>query len=98
MRARSLKRRNRFDIRYVTDPNDPDNWLTLDKIRERMPAGNWQNSKILEMVDAALAAGITPTRFLDLPIDDKALIIAHNRATRTMRAYDDFVASEAAKK
>lgn len=72
--------------------------MTLDQVREKLPPGNWRHSKILELVDAAMSVGVNPSSFLDLTTDDKALIIAYNRATRTMRAYDEFLASEAAKK
>lgn len=98
MKQRSSKRKNRFEIRFVTDPDDPDRWLTLDQIREKLPPGNWRHNKVLELVDAAMSNGTVPSAFLDLTTDDKALIIAYNRATRTMRAYDDYLASEAAKK
>ena len=80
------------------DREEPDTWLTLDQVRSKMPKSNWTHNKILELVDAALALHRSPNDFLSLDSNDQATVIAYHRVTRTMRAYDDFLAAEAARK
>lgn len=99
MRRQSHKRRGVFEIAYVTDPDYPEEWKSLDQLRQELPKSNWRHSHLLEYVDAAYEFGVTyPDGFLALSETEKAFMIARLRAKRTIQAYDDYQSSEAAKR
>lgn len=99
MKIRSRPQRTPFEIRYAVDPDYPEEWLTLDQIRDKLPKTNWRHSHLLEFVDVAHEFGVTyPDGFLSLTDTEKAYLIARLRAKRTMQAYDDYQQMEASKR
>lgn len=88
----SRKRRKRFEVKYLPDPSNSDEFRTLDSIRKILPQGKWSHSRIFEEVDIAVdQLRIDPYQFWKLDRENQALVIARNRVHKTITAYEEYL-------
>jgi hypothetical protein len=86
-----------FQIRYVTNPDREDTWLTLEDIRSQLPGGKWRHNRVYEDVSVATQNSMTLSGFWGLEEEDKAALIAYHRAKGTIEAYEHFLAEKRSK-
>jgi hypothetical protein len=91
-------RRRRFSVLYVVDPRDRDSWKDLAAMRDEMGQGDWHSSKVFEEIGVALKHHMSPGQFWLLPENDRAYMVAYERATGTMESYAHHVAEKASKR
>ena len=77
-----------FAVQYVTNPNDPDLWLTLQDIRDQLPKSQWRHSRVYEDVSVSIDIGLPVSQFWLMPEMDRAYFIAKKRTHSAMEAYD----------
>ena len=75
----------------MTNPNDPDLWLTLQDIRAQLPKSQWRHSRVYEDVSVAIDIGLPVSQFWLLPEMDRAYFIAKKRVGAAMASYDEFL-------
>lgn len=78
----------------MTNPDYPNQWLSLNKIREKLPRGNWRHGNLWEYATVATDNGILLSDFLDLDEEDMANLIAYRRAKSTIEAYEQFLSEK----
>ena len=83
---------------YVVDPNDRDSWKDLATMRKELGSGDWQSSKVFEEIGVAIKHHLPPTQFWMMSENDRAYMVAYERATSTMESYAHHVAEKAAKR
>lgn len=95
MRNCCNKRRMLFAIQYQTGS---DSFLSLEEIRAKLPKSYWRHSRVFEDVGVAVEMGMTPTYFWTLPDNDKAYLVAYQRAKATIQGYEQYLAERESKR
>lgn len=67
----------------------------MAQIRKELPQGKWRNTRLFEDVSVAAEHDMIPSQLWQLSDGDQALLIAHSRASGTIRAYSDFLHQKA---
>lgn len=76
----------------MTDPDNPEAWLSLPEIREVLPKGNWRHNRLFEDVSLSTEMKLQPSVFWAFDETDQALLLARARALATMQAYEQHLA------
>lgn len=67
-------------------------------MRQELPLSNWVHNRLFEEVGAAIEMQQAPSAFWLMEEIDKALVMAHRRASNTIRAYEEHLSSKRDKK
>lgn len=81
--------RRRFEVKYLPDPNNEEEFLDVTALRKALPKGHWRFNRILEEVDTALDIHLTPSAFWEMSRQDQAYVMARSRVKNTIQAYED---------
>jgi hypothetical protein len=65
--------------------------LTLEQVRKELPRGKWKHNRLFEDISVAAEFGMSPMTFWMHQDQDKAFMVAYQRAVSTMRSYEDYL-------